>query len=92
MFRSRVFERDRNVCVICGNTGPLDAHHITPRELMPFGGYVPENGISLCSQHHLEAESDLKNDSETPFRYYLYKLINSSYELAYTMSLRLEDE
>lgn len=91
MFRSRVFERDGNVCVICGSIGPLDAHHITPRELMPFGGYVPENGISLCPQHHLEAEADLKNDCETPLRYHLYKCIGSSYELAYAMSLKLED-
>ncbi len=27
---------------------PLDAHHITDRTLMPSGGYVPENGITLC--------------------------------------------
>lgn len=26
----------------------LDAHHITDRNEMPNGGYVPENGISLC--------------------------------------------
>ena len=27
---------------------PLDAHHITDRTRMPNGGYVPENGITLC--------------------------------------------
>jgi hypothetical protein len=27
---------------------PLDAHHITDRHAMPHGGYVRENGITLC--------------------------------------------
>jgi hypothetical protein len=26
----------------------LDAHHVMPREDMPGGGYVKENGICLC--------------------------------------------
>lgn len=55
-FRDAVFSRDRNVCKVCGKAGDLDAHHITDRTLMPNGGYVAENGISLCAEHHELAE------------------------------------
>jgi hypothetical protein len=54
-FRDSVFERDGFRCVCCGFQSSselvleqLDAHHITPREEMPNGGYVMENGVSLC--------------------------------------------
>lgn len=54
-FREAVFERDGYRCVVCGfESSPeraqheLDAHHITPRGEMPNGGYVKENGVSLC--------------------------------------------
>lgn len=57
-FREAVFNRDQHKCRVCGNEDePLDAHHITDRNLMPNGGYVPENGISLCPQCHRYAES-----------------------------------
>lgn len=54
-FREVVFERDGYRCVGCGfQSSPeevehdLDAHHITPREEFDNGGYVKENGVSLC--------------------------------------------
>jgi len=54
-FRDAVFKRDGYRCVVCGfESSPerveheLDAHHVTPREEMPNGGYVKENGVSLC--------------------------------------------
>jgi hypothetical protein len=54
-FREDVFKRDGYRCVVCGfESSPeraeheLDAHHITPREQLPHGGYVKENGVSLC--------------------------------------------
>lgn len=54
-FRDSVFARDGYKCVVCGLQSSqdeaeldLDAHHITPREDMPNGGYVKENGVSLC--------------------------------------------
>lgn len=34
----------------------LDAHHVTDRTEMPNGGYVKENGISLCEECHKKAE------------------------------------
>ncbi len=62
-FRDAVFQRDRFTCVGCGFTSSpdlareqLDAHHITDRNLMPHGGYVVENGISLCAACHEKAE------------------------------------
>jgi len=67
-FRNGVFERDNNKCVICsqkaifddnGNITNLDAHHIMERRLftgLNFGGYFLDNGSSLCTKHHIEAE------------------------------------
>jgi len=55
-FRDSVFLRDGYKCVFCDITEELDAHHITDRNDMPNGGYVRENGISLCPHHHLLAE------------------------------------
>lgn len=55
-FREGVFARDRGRCVVC--RGPAqDAHHILERRLFPDGGYVLDNGVSVCGPHHLEAEA-----------------------------------
>lgn len=57
-FREGVLERDGNKCVICGASGvPLDAHHIIERRLWEDGGYILDNGASLCETHHRQAES-----------------------------------
>lgn len=56
-FREGVFARDGNRCVICGSTGPLDAHHIIERRLWEDGGYYISNGASLCGIHHIQAET-----------------------------------
>jgi predicted restriction endonuclease len=85
-FRNSVFERDGHVCAIpgCTETENLDAHHITDRTHMPFGGYVKENGISLCEEHHKDAEvfhsTGVALDGFSPSD--LYKLIGSSLTLA----------
>lgn len=59
-FRESVFKRDGNRCVMCGVSGQLDAHHIMERRLWTepaeFGGYFLDNGASLCSVHHIQAE------------------------------------
>ena len=91
-FRTGVFERDSYRCRICGITSveaDLDAHHITNRNDMPNGGYVKENGVSLCPEHHVEAENFLqfKTGEITPDL--LYKLIGSSLDLAIKASLKL---
>ena len=69
----------------------LDAHHITDRNDMPNGGYVAENGISLCAPCHLLAE--IFHDTGTPHPGFspddLYAKIDSSFEKAQRASLKL---
>lgn len=58
-FRKAVFERDNFQCVKCSSkpvVAELAAHHITDRNKMPNGGYVTENGITLCENCHIKAE------------------------------------
>jgi 5-methylcytosine-specific restriction endonuclease McrA len=103
-FRKAVFTRDGYKCRICTKPGAdrqsgvtphkgevvdLDAHHICDRHLLPHGGYVLENGISVCSDCHLKAESHWA-DGATPEPGFspaeLYQLIGSSYDEAWAAS------
>jgi 5-methylcytosine-specific restriction endonuclease McrA len=81
-FRDAVFSRDGNKCVICAYAEDLAAHHISDRNEMPSGGYVKENGITVCAQCHLAAESyaETQNPAFHPDR--LYSLIGSSRQAA----------
>jgi DNA-directed RNA polymerase subunit M/transcription elongation factor TFIIS len=98
-FKEAVFMRDNFRCVKCGYNGEqersaewrakyrtnvLDAHHITDRHEMPDGGYVVENGITLCDECHLKAE--MFHATGKSFPGYspedLYAAIGSSKELA----------
>ena len=106
-FRDSVFSRDKYRCRVCNAIPPkvgevddcdfwwLDAHHITNRNDMPNGGYVLENGITLCPGCHMMAELTLsaisQGDSfkESWHPKYLYQLIGSSYEKAVAASERL---
>jgi len=84
-FRSAVFARDKNSCKTCGNKEePLDAHHITDRNEMPNGGYVLENGISLCPKCHILAEQfhSTGTAAENFSPKDLYNLIGSSHDIA----------
>lgn len=85
-FREAVFKRDGNTCVFCDVKENLDAHHITDRSDMVNGGYVPENGITLCHQHHMDAEEfHISGGSRWKQNMHpddLYKMIGSSKELA----------
>jgi 5-methylcytosine-specific restriction endonuclease McrA len=91
-FRNEVFKRDNYTCQVCGiryTTNPdwFDAHHIIDRSEIPNGGYVKENGITVCKdschmrceKYHIsggnEWEEGLHPDD-------LYKIIKSSKELA----------
>lgn len=98
-FRTQVFKRDKYKCVCyckdgkCRQTGefigkdvprwPLDAHHITNRREFKNGGYVKENGISLCDDCHQFAEWALNGDFILGYMPDdLYELIGSSLEKA----------
>ncbi len=92
-FRNSVFDRDGYSCKFCGCTENLDAHHITDRNEMPNGGYVKENGITVCHGCHIECEvfhiSGGSNCVDGKHPDDLYELIGSSIELATTMSTKL---
>ncbi len=89
-FRKAVFKRDSYKCKLCNKSirvSKLDAHHITDRTKMPNGGYVKENGITLCQNEcHMKAEKfHISNGQEWEEKFHpndLYSLIGSSYELA----------
>ncbi len=101
-FRAAVYRRDGYRCAVCGHEPrpeewakeprPLDAHHITDRNEMPNGGYVAENGISLCGSCHLLAEAEHAGGPPTPgySRGELYARIGSSHEKALRASAALE--
>lgn len=96
-FRDSVFSRDGHKCRGCGWTVfnedvKLDAHHITDRNLMPNGGYVKENGISLCPGCHEKAEVFHSTGTALPgwSPSDLYQVIGSTYELAVKASERLK--
>jgi hypothetical protein len=82
-FRNAVFGRDKNRCRVCGN---LDPHHVTNRKEFPNGGYVEENGISLCPPCHEKAEVWHRNHHADFVPGYhpdeLYELIGSNREKA----------
>lgn len=65
-FNDSVFKRDKYKCVFCKITENLDASHITDRHEMPNGGYAKENGITLCPQHHMDAEKFHMTKGESP--------------------------
>ena len=98
VFREDCWKRDKYTCVMCGKKfspqnaeGLLDAHHITPRELLPNGGYVKANGISLCEEKcHIKAENYLKGNITEENKDFnpenLYKKIGSCYDDAFKES------
>lgn len=104
-FNAVCLVRDNYRCRACGrplHECKLNVHHITPRDLMPFGGYVLENGITLCEDTcHLAAERFLQRRRLTGvegglesghFAFgeaNLYRLIGSSYQAALDASAKL---
>ena len=95
-FRNEVFKRAKYCCQFCGQQGQcrqtgegygkveLDAHHIRDRSEFRFGGYVKENGISLCDWCHNQAEKWHKDGIGAigllPDD--LYRIIGSNFEKA----------
>ena len=95
-FRTSVFERDGYMCRKCPipvKNVDLDAHHITDRNKMPNGGYVKENGISLCDECHIKAEVFHSSNGERCVVGFhpdtLYELIGSNEKDAFDASIML---
>lgn len=98
-FRDSCFKRDKYCCVMCGFKSTadhveddLDAHHVYDRTLMPNGGYVKENGISLCKTCHIKAEHFHSTGEALPgfSPEDLYLKIGSSKERAVEKSMLLK--
>jgi len=92
-FRRVVFERDHGKCRMCGATEDLAAHHITDRTKMPNGGYVRDNGITLCPPCHEKAEQYHSSNGTKYEKGWspvdLYTKIGTDYESAYIASRRM---
>lgn len=97
-FRDACYKRDGFRCAMCGMKSSkdtaeqdLDAHHITDRNILPNGGYVKENGISLCPTCHERAEQF--HSTGISYLGYspqdLYNKINSNLEKAMLASEKL---
>ena len=100
-FRDVCLKRDKITCIKCGFKAKsmeealeiFDVHHIFSRKEMPNGGYVLENGITLCKDScHLKAEEFWSTGTACPgFSVEeLYNAINSNYDLAVTASKKLK--
>jgi len=65
----------------------LDSHHIYPRTTFTHGGYIPQNGIALCSSCHVKAEEFYRIGKAEPgfSPEELIKIIGSTKELAYSV-------
>ncbi len=96
-FKNDVFNRDKFTCKVCNTKGSeeeLDAHHITDRNEIVNGGYVKENGITVCKDEcHMKVEQFHISGGESWVEGLhpddLYKLIGSSKELAISKSEKL---
>ena len=97
-FRDVCYKRDGFRCAMCNLKSSkdsaekeLEVHHISNPKEMPNGGYVSQNGISLCPECHIKAEvfhsTGKAVEGYSPED--LYKKINSSYEKAIEASIKL---
>jgi len=98
-FREVCLKRDKLTCVMCGLKAAFfekaeelfDVHHITDRSLIVSGGYVLENGITLCNDCHIKAEEFHSAGNSYPgySPEDLYLKINSNLEKAILASEKL---
>lgn len=64
-FREAVLRRDGHSCVAPGCLNPgTEVHHLIERRLFPDGGYIADNGVSLCPEHHVLAETTVLDAQE----------------------------
>lgn len=62
-FREHVMQRDNYRCVNC-DVPATEVHHIMERRLFVDGGYLMDNGVSLCNACHWLAEMTLLSTDE----------------------------
>ena len=97
----RIFRAFDYTCRVCGHKDTedfFDAHHITDRNEMPNGGYVKENGITVCNNGeyscHMKVEKfHISNGLEWEDGLHpenLYEMIGSSYKIAVLISNQLK--
>ena len=107
-FRDAVFTRDRYTCRVCGRVwsakdadpalGRIDAHHVLDRHLFPNGGYVMENGITVCAEGedscHMKCEQYHITGTSLPGLHPddLYGMIGSSLDAAIAADDRLNPD
>jgi predicted restriction endonuclease len=105
-FRKAVFTRAKYCCQKCGMKGvdrqeteegePLDAHHVLGRSHFENGGYVKENGISLCTSCHEKAEKFHRTGGKEWEPGYhpndLYKIIGSSADKAHAADTKVKEK
>lgn len=53
----KVKARDVSKCRICGSKEELESHHIMPVSEYPHWKYEMDNGITLCTDCHYEADN-----------------------------------
>ena len=53
-WRQKIYARDQYTCQWqgCKNKRPIQAHHILKWSEYPCLRFHPDNGITLCKQHH----------------------------------------
>ncbi len=73
-FSKEVFKRDNYTCVMCDNPA-VDAHHLFDRKLFDDGGYYINNGVSLCEEHHIDAEKSILSLEKLRYKSIIVKTV-----------------
>lgn len=100
-FLASCLQRDGMKCKTCNKKAfsmeevlkIFDVHHITDRHNIINGGYVTENGITLCHDCHIKAEQFHSTGVSAPGFSIddLYKIIDSNLEKAQNASRKIKE-
>ena len=64
-WKRKVKQRDENACRVCGVNLNLHIHHIRPLDTYPDFAIEPDNGITLCGNHHTALRGKEENTNLT---------------------------
>ena len=72
-WRNSVFEKDNYKCVICGQKGNINAHHLDGYHWCENRRFDISNGMTLCISHHKDFHHQYgcKNNTKEQFDKYL---------------------